>query len=368
MQKRRLLPPFIQKRRKRFYAVLEIPKSLRQHYSGRQPGKNLVRLVRSLETDSLTVAERRVGPVVSAWKSEFARLKNEGDDAFFYRRRLQKAKTEAERQQVMSEIELAAGDIGPTYSEDVSTHRAAEEQAAGMAEDFAKRATGQLVGFTDHLDAFLERSVSTEKTKAMQRSDLVRFAVSFPTVQDVTYAGVQRWVDALGVEPATIRRTLSALRGYWRYLQRPDIKAVPREFQPFTELDLPKARNSPRDRRRPFDKKDFIRLSLASRNDPELLHLIFLGMWTGCRLEEICSLKTNQVHFDASIPYIEIEDAKTPAGWRQVPIHERLQKTMVHLVQESKDGYVLSGQTTNKYGDRSNAIGKRFGRLKSSLG
>ena len=34
----------------------------------------------------------------------------------------------------------------------------------------------------------------------------------------------------------------------------------------------------------------------------------------------------------------------------------------------SQDGYLLSGLTFNKYGDRSNAIGKRFGRLKQSLG
>src|SRR5215469_10611045 len=64
---------------------------------------------------------------------------------------------------------------------------------------------------------------------------------------------------------------------------------------------------------------------------------------------------------------IEIEDAKTSAGWRQVPIHSKLKKLIARLVKESKDGYVLSGLTVNKYGDRSNAVGKRFGRLKTRL-
>ena len=40
---------------------------------------------------------------------------------------------------------------------------------------------------------------------------------------------------------------------------------------------------------------------------------------------------------------------------------------MTTLIEESKDGYLLSGLTFNKYGDRSNAIGKRFGRLKNAL-
>ena len=39
------------------------------------------------------------------------------------------------------------------------------------------------------------------------------------------------------------------------------------------------------------------------------------------------------------------------------------------MVKESTDGYVISGLVSNnKYGIRSDPIGKRFGRLKSSLG
>jgi integrase len=38
------------------------------------------------------------------------------------------------------------------------------------------------------------------------------------------------------------------------------------------------------------------------------------------------------------------------------------------LVDISDDGYLLSGLTFNKYGGRSNAISKRFGRLKKALG
>ena len=40
---------------------------------------------------------------------------------------------------------------------------------------------------------------------------------------------------------------------------------------------------------------------------------------------------------------------------------------MTRLIEDSGDGYVLSGLTVNKYGNRSNAVGKRFGRLKKDL-
>ena len=41
---------------------------------------------------------------------------------------------------------------------------------------------------------------------------------------------------------------------------------------------------------------------------------------------------------------------------------------MTRLIEGGKDGHVLSGLTVNKYGDRSNGIGKRFGKLKSAMG
>ncbi len=57
------MPSYLQKRRRRWYAILEIPKALRPRFGGK------ARFVQSLETDSRTVAERRVMPVVVAWKS-----------------------------------------------------------------------------------------------------------------------------------------------------------------------------------------------------------------------------------------------------------------------------------------------------------
>ena len=56
------------------------------------------------------------------------------------------------------------------------------------------------------------------------------------------------------------------------------------------------------------------------------------------------------------------------AGWREIPIHKDIQQTVARLKQTSNGKYLLQGLSFNKYGDRSNAIGKRFGRLKTELG
>ncbi len=51
-----------------------------------------------------------------------------------------------------------------------------------------------------------------------------------------------------------------------------------------------------------------------------------------------------------------------------MPIHRELAQTMARLVGQSKDGFVLSGLAANRNGDRGDAIGKKFTRLKKSMG
>jgi integrase len=104
----------------------------------------------------------------------------------------------------------------------------------------------------------------------------------------------------------------------------------------------------------------------AAQEDKQLIDTIEVGMWTGARIEEICALPLTRVYLDRKS--FEVEDAKTEAGWREVPIHSKLLPTMERLVKESTDGYLIPVDTLNKYGDRSNAIGKRFGYMKTALG
>ncbi len=204
----------------------------------------------------------------------------------------------------------------------------------------------------------------------MQRSDVKRFAAEFAMVQDVTRAEVRRWITKLmngdGLTPKTVQRILSALRGYWRYLQ--SIEVAGEDHEPFNKLDVARQnkRTEPRSKRQPFEPGDVVKLLNAAitRGEENLADLIRLGMWTGCRIEELCSLKVEQVKGD----HFVVEDAKTKAGWREVPIHRELAQTMARLVEGSNDGFVLSGLTVNKYGDRSNGIGKRFSKLKSAMG
>lgn len=93
--------------------------------------------------------------------------------------------------------------------------------------------------------------------------------------------------------------------------------------------------------------------------------LILLAMYTGCRINELASLTLEGVTEDRFL----LEDTKTDAGDRGIPIHTDIQQMVERLKQTSTDGYLISGLSSNNAtNDRSKGIGKKFGRLKRPLG
>ena len=101
-----------------------------------------------------------------------------------------------------------------------------------------------------------------------------------------------------------------------------------------------------------------------SKEDAQLANLIVIAAYTGARIEEICSLQHK--HIDLKNFSLSIIEAKTTAGNRTIPIHSAIQQLVEKLLDESTDDYLISNLNKNKYGERSNAIGKRFGRLKTA--
>ncbi len=350
----------IELRYRTYFAYLDVPADVR-----RVIGRRVFR--QTLKTDSRSVAERREPPIVAQWRATIATARKEpnANDAKFWRDRLRAAKTEEQRARVLDQIEATAWDIGVLNVDTVGDPPSGDPTAQAFYAD----ATG--VPTLEHLAEWQATCRTTAKTKDMARADIQRFAATFPLIRDVTRTEVRRWVTTMmhdgELKPKTMQRGLSSLRGYWRYLQGEGI--VPEEEEPFAKLEVARQakRSAPQSRRRAFEPADVVKLvaGAVARDDRQLANLITLAMWSGCRIEELCALRVADVLTDNSFRVVA---AKTDAGVRVVPIHAELAPTLARLIAASDGGYVLSGLTFNKYGDRSNAIGKRFGRLKADLG
>ena len=357
------MPKYLQKRRRQWYAILEIPKTLRQQF-GRP------RFVQSLETESLSVAEKKVLPVIVGWRRQIDIAKGVyvgTDDELFaavmrVRRDTQRAKVDGrelvELQMAQEEVAMMEA-LGPNndYSGDDALFNA------------VNIAHGKTHLLREHIEEFLASRDVAPKTTDMQRRDLGLFADKFQYAHDATRPKVMDWVNVtLGAEQnlslGTRSRMISAARVYWDYLEKNKGLTIP---SPLHKVLPPKPKKKTKAmieaQRKAFRVADYHKL-LEGCVDDTLKDLITLAAYTGCRIEELCILTLENVSDDK----VEIVDAKSEAGWRTIPIHHHIAQTVARLVATSTDGYLLSGLTFNKYGNRSNAIGKSFGRLKKQVG
>jgi len=237
---------------------------------------------------------------------------------------------------------------------------------------FSKIAHGESIQTAKHIEDWLANSRNQPKTIDMKRSDVRRLAAKFEYTHQIDMRAVRQWVHDLaqgekGLAAATLNRIISACRGYWDFLNRAG--HLSRDDDPFKSA-VPKTSNrsksSYENDRLPFQKDDLRKLLQASdeKGDAALRSFIEIAMWTGCRIEEIGSLKLSDVSYDRII----VADSKSKAGNREVPIHSKLRPNIQRLIGNRSEGYLLSDLSFNKYSNRSNAVGKRFGRLKTSLG
>ncbi|MGF1628558.1 MAG: tyrosine-type recombinase/integrase [Kiloniellaceae bacterium] len=342
------MPRHIEKRHRTWHAVLMVPQDVQ-----RKLRRKKFRV--SLQTHDEKAAERRAAPLVAEWQSIIARARGDEaaqDDPAFWRKMLAGAKTPEERQIVEHELETHV--LGQGY-----------DNSDAEAKRFYARAFGSVVGTTEHLDEWIASLDVKAKTAGMRRSTIQRLAKKFPTLQDINRREVRLWVNELKepadptkvrpVAPATVRRMLTDCRLYWKYLAD-IVMAVPEDSAPFDQLGL----KVPDNHRQPWTAAELVSLHKAA--DGPLADLVLLGMYTGARLGELCSLRVADVAKDHFI----VREAKTEAGRRQVPIHSKLRSAVARMTKgKAPSDYVLTG-IDGKH--RADTMSKAFRRLRERLG
>ncbi|MCT4578263.1 tyrosine-type recombinase/integrase [Donghicola sp.] len=353
---------YIEPRRRRWYFVLDVPKDCRKVVGKR-------RIVQSLKTESVTVAERSKGALLDYWKTTFEQIRR-GENPLL--EGLPEILSE-----YRDELERASGDEEATLLgvlEEVSENLAKTYRVS--APDIVSAIRGKKVETTEKIEDWLSTVDNNQKSIDQKRNDVLRMSRKFRFTDQISSRSVRNWVDELRetISDATIGRLLSSCRSYWNYLDRQNLineKTHETKF-PFDNV-LPKNKTKRKSgraiesERKAFLATEVVDLHKAALNkgDQTLADLIELGMWTGARIAELCNIKCEHV----SDKEMEIIASKSRAGRRKIPIHEKLKPTIARLKRDSTDGFLLCGQSnSNKYDDRSGAVGKRFGSLKKKQG
>lgn len=355
----------IEKRRNLWYATFTVPEKHRQALGRRHFRK-------SLGTADKRRAKELAKPIVAMWKATIRQLEGEVDairrEALSWRGVLM-AERAAGAHDAVEAMELLLSDKAEELE---------RQEGLARAQEFFGIATGAKTPSTEHLAGW-EATLSplSAKNRDQQGRDVRAFTGRFPFLEDATEEAVETWVEQLrnkGATESSLRRQLGAWRGFWRHLEK--AKVVKPKSAPFALVKFDAPRGAKKAGKwHPFEAEDVVRLWTAAKNkgDDVLADLIAMAAYSGARIEELCALQWR----DVGPASFKVVDSKTIAGIREVPIHPALCGLLSRLRDEQRDGhggdpaqdaYVFAGLTFNKYSDRSNAVGKRFGRLKTAMG
>ncbi|MEE4232328.1 site-specific integrase [Pseudomonas viridiflava] len=191
----------------------------------------------------------------------------------------------------------------------------------------------------------------------------------------LTFDTIDEWLRSLNRAPATLGQYLMAGTAFWKWAMKYDAgwsTQFKDKVNPFVGHDLPQGGGSEiagKDREI-YTKADTLRLHQAAldNGDQPLADLISFGWYTGARIEELCKLsKANVITVDG-IRCFDFPKSKSKASKRVVPIHKSLLPIVERLVKESEDTFLIPAESSDKYGKRSHAISKAFGRLRTAAG
>lgn len=354
-------PQHLELRHRTYFAILTVPKDV-QFVLGKK------RFFKTTETGDIRIAQAKADLLVIKWKAEIAEARNRSEDPIINSAKELNLLLKSSPKHLVDEVIVD------------ETKRLFEEKGELIATTFNQVATGKSKLLETYSEQWEKRQLLTleKKTVAQMKSDLQHLFGYLPTTNLLTEKNCDVWInsiaDANNYKTASVTRIIGACNNFYRFLQDIGIYAesvispfkVPRAYKASKKSTANKKRKS--ESWIPFLPAELERIHgvAVEKEDEELVNLIKIGAYTGARIEELCSLKIS--HVDLEQKTITIVDTKSDAGNRIVPIHTRIFNLIKKQANQSDNEYLFCNLTENKYGDRSNAIGKRFGRLKKELG
>lgn len=348
------MPRYLEKQFNTYHVVVYIPKDV-------QPYFRKTKFTQTLQTDSLSDAEVLKLPYLAEWKALIKAARNNRGPIGL--------------NVIADEVRLLRDEIRTKWKgfEDSAIMELADNLREHPNQHYADELLARVQGDWTATDGFVEDWIGEAdfqpKTADEARSNLKLFCDKFRFFEIIGKDDLKDWVDELSasLHVTTVKKKIGFVRSYWQFCVDRGHTVAPAPLAGVVKK--PKRSKAVvaeemRTKRKSWAVEDYHKL-LAARPDDTLLNdLIRIGAHTGARREELCAMKLEQVKSDRFI----VEDAKTEAGWREIPIHKDIKQLVARLVEESKDGYLLSGLSENKYGNRGSAIGHRFSRLKTKLG
>ncbi|HDL7724078.1 tyrosine-type recombinase/integrase [Yersinia enterocolitica] len=166
-----------------------------------------------------------------------------------------------------------------------------------------------------------------------------------------------------GLSPQTLQNWLSSLSGLYEFAMRRYDNIPP--LNPFQGHNLEAKRSVVS--YEPFQLHQLE--SLLFEAEEEIRDVILIGLYSGMRLDEICSLKIIEIITIEGIRYFNITKGKTKSAIRYVPIHSKLIDIVDKYLSLANGEYLLThaNQIKRKDGKIGPYYSQKFTRLRNSV-
>lgn len=117
---------------------------------------------------------------------------------------------------------------------------------------------------------------------------------------------------------STRRRKLSALRAFWEWMA--SRRYVPRKANPWQGFRLRNGDADIKPSKRPYTMAELVTLFSGQPTYPALREIMALGLFTGARINELCSLTQGDIAIHRGMALVRIAKSKTGAGVRTIAV------------------------------------------------
>ena len=214
-----------------------------------------------------------------------------------------------------------------------------------------------------HLSAFVEWFGVDREAPEVTRKAAGTYVADVIQKRTQRAASAPEGAPRVSLSAVTKRKEISALRSFFTWLTARGIT----DANPFDRMasTVRASTRGAKPKRRPWQPTELSKvLQGVPSNDP-LWSLTVIAAYSGMRREEVGELKASSLDGNALV----IEEGKTAAAVRRVPLHPTIAPLVRRLAKTSPDGYLipglLRGGPDNK---RAWYVGKRFGRAIRQLG
>lgn len=347
---------------------MAIPEACRGYFNG------TTMYLQSLGTGDIKKAMTSRDKLEPEIRALFARIK--AGEVIGSNEELAELRGELSRTAISSALEEG----GKALEDVVWAAEAEAESLRGKARERFMRAIAGDHPVDHYLDAYLSAIKLASKTTNERRGLINRFARwcvgERYRLPDITRKAAGRYVTEV-IEPmdrSTAKKHMTALRGYWEYLIKRDHVTGKPEDNPWLNQEMPnnkrRVERGDKQDERPFTEAELKTLlysdypkGMKDRFKQQIADALRISCLSGMRQAEVLTLWVEEVHDGV----FDIQQGKTEAAARKVPIHPDLQEIIKRRMEGKKPKDWLFHELAEER-NPGDIFGKRFNNYRKKLG